>query len=165
MSPFKSAGPDPSPLIPHFSVLKMTHCATQHRPRLWKAIPSPLVQRQNARVGCLSYSFGQSYYHHVAEKLPGVSVRFTPNPQISRYTRTQALSAAWEEAHPLQHLSLSDAQPQSPPVGTSLQGGPSLAFQRRVPALSYMGIGAGISNINSTAPVAASTQGQALWLL
>lgn len=61
------------------------------QPRLWKAHHSqPLgSQRQNVGVGCLSYSFGQSYYHHIAEKLSGVSVMVTPNPQISRYTRTR----------------------------------------------------------------------------
>lgn len=93
----------------------MNHSATQCRVRLRKGGHSqPLgSQQQNVGVGCLSYSFGQSYYHHTAEKLPWVAVRLRQNLRFIWYTCTQGVNTDWKKTHPLQHISLADAQPQS----------------------------------------------------
>lgn len=113
-APSKAQGQLPSPLYHHFSMQKMNHHATQCRVRLQKGSHSqPLgSQQQNIGVGCSSYSFGQSYYHHAAEKLPRVAVMLKPNLYIIWYTRTRGVNAAWKKVHPL-HLSLADVQPRS----------------------------------------------------
>ena len=114
-TPSKAQGLLPSPLYHCFSMQKMNHHATKRRLRLQKGGHSqPLgSQWQNVRVGCSSYSFGQSYYHHTAEKLPRVAVMLKPNLHIIQCTRTRGVDAAWKKVHPLQHLSLADAQTRS----------------------------------------------------
>lgn len=74
--------------------------------------PFPVLssQQQNIGVVCFSYSFGQSYYHHAAEKLPRVAVMFKPNLHIIRYACSQGVDGAWKKVHPLQHLSSAYAQ-------------------------------------------------------
>lgn len=83
--------------------------------RLWKDGHSQPrgSQRQNVGVGCFSYSFGQSHYHHTAEEPPRVAVMLESNLHVIQYACTGGVDAAWKKVHPLQDLSLADTQPRS----------------------------------------------------
>lgn len=141
----------------------MTHCATQHRARLWKASHSqpPASQRQKRRRWVFELQFWSVLLSSRSRKTAWVSVRFTPNPRFTVHTHPGHQCSLGEGTSPPASLLVRCTATKSSPVGTRPQQGPSLAFQTRALALSYMGIGAGISNINSEIPVAASTQGQA----
>lgn len=143
--PSKVQGPLPSPLYHHFSMQKMNHHATQGRARLWKGgRPQPLGSpQQNIRVGYFSYSFGWSYYHCPAEKLPQMAVMLKPNLHITWYTCTRGADAAWKKVYPPQRLSLADAQPQRLlQQEPSSPGDPSLTSRMRASVLSRTGIDA-----------------------
>lgn len=132
--------------------------------------PFPILgsQQQNIGVGCFSYSFGQSYYHHAAEKLPWEAVMLKPNLHIIRYAHTQGVNGAWKKEHPLQHLSsayhhyhglaswMKFWEHKVSPSRNPTVRGSSLTSQTRVPVLSHTGIDTG-SNVNGKAPVEVNT--------